>query len=138
LETVKLLMKVFNAERLLSFTEFQHVWMYLWDRLNVFRRFELGSADSIGGNHLAEALQSSEAGAGYGLSSSTMALMQNRYATEYSHDGRQTSRLSFDRFLQASLLLRLVTTSFKSVDGDGDGMVEVSFDQVMMLVLNTL
>jgi len=134
LDTVKLLMTMFDTDRsgTIGFNEFSGLWQYIKDWQNVFKHFDSDQSGSIEGGELAQALQQF----GYNLSPKLLGLVQRKYATNVSqgHYGAQPG-ITFDRFVRACVVIKQLSESFRRMDTDNDGWVQINYDQFMETVL---
>ncbi|KAF4614904.1 hypothetical protein D9613_002917 [Agrocybe pediades] len=134
LDTVKMLMSIFDTDRsgTINFTEFAGLWKYISDWQNVFRHFDRDRSGSIEGRELAEALRSF----GYNLSPGLLTLIEQKYASEPTSGYGPPPGISFDRFVRACVAVKTLTESFQRFDTDGDGWIQMNYDQFMNTALS--
>jgi len=134
LDTVKMLMGIFDTDRsgTINYTEFAGLWKYISDWQNVFRHFDRDRSGSIEGRELAEALRSF----GYNLSPPLLTLIEHKYASALSTGYGPPPGITFDRFVRACVVVKTLTEAFQRVDNDGDGWVQLNYEQFMSIVLS--
>ncbi|KAG7091386.1 hypothetical protein E1B28_010424 [Marasmius oreades] len=137
IDTVKLLMTIFDADRsgTIGFNEFVGLWKYIKDWQNVFRHFDRDRSGSIDGAELTSAFQQF----GYNLSPQLLDLVQRKYDPK-GMSGRTaivapTAGISFDRFVRACVVIKQLSEAFGGLDNDRDGWITVNYDQFMRTVL---
>jgi len=93
LDTVKMLMSVFDVDRSgsITFNEFAGLWKYIQDWQGVFRHFDQDRSGSIDQGELANALQSF----GYRLSPKLLHIVTQKYS-EYHATNRSGCRLQLE------------------------------------------
>ncbi|PFH47110.1 hypothetical protein AMATHDRAFT_68429 [Amanita thiersii Skay4041] len=134
LDTVKLLMTIFDVDRsgTIGFNEFVGLWKYIKDWQNVFAHFDRDRSGSIDGHELRNALTQF----GYNLSPPILNLLQKKYASETRALGHAAAGINFDRFVRACVVVKQLTDSFRKLDADQDGWIQISYDQFMNTVLS--
>jgi len=134
LDTVKLLMSLFDRDRsgTIGFNEFSSLWKYIKDWQNVFRHFDRDRSGSIDGRELQEALHQF----GYNLNPQLLTLVQKKYASNVSYRGGALPGITFDRFVRACVVIKQLTESFRRLDTDQDGWIQINYDQFMETVLS--
>ncbi|KIK61023.1 hypothetical protein GYMLUDRAFT_260990 [Collybiopsis luxurians FD-317 M1] len=136
LDTVKMLMSIFDADRsgTIGFNEFAGLWKYIKDWQNVFRHFDRDRSGSIDGQELREALSQF----GYQLSPQLLDLVQRKYDVKASIPSAlrgPAPGISFDRFVRACVAIKQLSEAFKNLDTDRDGWIQINYDQFMHTVL---
>jgi len=135
MDTVKLLMNIFDTDRngTIGFNEFVGLWKYIKDWQNVFTHFDRDRSGSIDENEMRNALTQF----GYNLSPPLLHMLQKKYAdTRTAAGSRRPAGINFDRFVRACVVVKQVTDSFRRLDADHDGWIQVSYDQFMQTVLS--
>ncbi|KII95477.1 hypothetical protein PLICRDRAFT_150222 [Plicaturopsis crispa FD-325 SS-3] len=137
LDTVKMLMSIFDTDRsgTIGFNEFAGLWKYVKDWQNVFRHFDRDQSGSIDQQELAQALQQF----GYNLSPQLLHLVEKKYDIKASAPavrGGPPPGISFDRFVRACVAIKQLSESFRRLDTDQDGWVQINYDQFMSTVLS--
>jgi len=137
LDTVKLLMSIFDADRsgTIGFNEFAGLWKYVKDWQNIFKHFDTDRSGSIDGQELSNALKQF----GYNLSPQLMHLLEAKYGVgpAVGHGHRQASPgVSFDRFVRCCVVVKTLTESFQKIDTDRDGWIQINYEQFMHTVLS--
>ncbi|KAF5387237.1 hypothetical protein D9757_006872 [Collybiopsis confluens] len=136
LDTVKMLMSIFDADRsgTIGFNEFAGLWKYIKDWQGVFRHFDRDRSGSIDGLELREALSQF----GYQLSPQLLDLVQRKYdvkASTTSAGRGPPPGITFDRFVRACVVIKQLSEAFKNLDSDRDGWIQINYDQFMHTVL---
>jgi len=138
LDTVKLLMSIFDADRsgTIGFNEFAGLWKYIKDWQGVFLHFDRDRSGTIDGNELQAALNQF----GYRLSPNLLNLLQRKYDVKGSAPpagGYQAAPpgITFDRFVRACVVVKQITESFAALDTDRDGWVQINYEKFLQTVL---
>ncbi|KAI0061890.1 EF-hand [Artomyces pyxidatus] len=137
LDTVKLLMNIFDSDRsgTIGFNEFAGLWKYIKDWQGVFRHFDRDGSGTIDGGELSDALRQ------YNLSPQLLNLLERKYdvkATAPVTTGYRAAALpgiTFDRFVRACVVVKQITESFAKLDTDRDGWIQINYDGFMQTVL---
>jgi len=126
-ETCRLLIGLFDRDYSgqISVNEFQALWTYIHEWKNVFDQFDRDRSGNIDANELCTAFNQM----GYRVSPQFSHLVVMRYD---SH-GRRT--ISFDNFIQASILLKSVTETFRTKDTGGQGQIRIAYEEFMSMVI---
>ncbi|KAH9962480.1 hypothetical protein BJV74DRAFT_880033 [Russula compacta] len=138
LDTVKLLMSIFDADRsgTIGFNEFAGLWKYIKDWQGVFLHFDRDRSGTIDGNELQEALRQF----GYRLSPQLLNLLQRKYdekASAAGAGGRHAAPpgITFDRFVRACVVVKQVTDLFAKLDTDRDGWIQINYETFLETIL---
>jgi len=135
LDTVKMLMNIFDTDRsgTIGFNEFQGLWRYIKDWQEVFRHFDRDHSGSIEGRELSAALKSF----GYDFSPIILSLIEHKYSSGPAPAGfGPPPGITFDRFVRACVMVKTLTEAFQSTDTDGDGWIQINYEQFMKMVLS--
>jgi Ca2+-binding EF-hand superfamily protein len=134
LDTVKMLMNIFDADRsgTINFAEFSGLWKYIADWQNVFKHFDRDASGTIEGRELSEALQSF----GYSFSREILTLVERKYSSPPTGARGPPPGISFDRFVRACVAVKTLTEAFQKVDTDKDGMIQITYEHFMQIVLS--
>jgi len=137
LDTVKLLMSIFDTDRsgTITFNEYTGLWRYIKDWQNVFRHFDTDRSGSIDGRELANALTQF----GYQLSPQLLQLLERKYDVKASAPATgygPPPGVTFDRFVRCCVVVKQLTESFQKMDQGRSGVIQLSYDQFMQVVLS--
>ncbi|KAF9925647.1 Alpha-1 3/1 6-mannosyltransferase alg-2 [Mortierella alpina] len=127
-ETVRMMMNMFDrdGDGSISFNEFIGLWNYIEKWKNCFRTYDLDGSGTIDGNELQKALR----GFGYNLSEAIVSLIVTKY------DVRGQGDISFDNFVQSCVTVQTLTDAFRRIDQAGTGVVTMTYEQFLGLVIN--
>ncbi|KAG8756619.1 hypothetical protein FRC12_010510 [Ceratobasidium sp. 428] len=128
LDTVKMLMSIFDTDRsgTIGFNEFSGLWRYIKDWQGVFKHFDRDSSGSIDGQELSQAMSQF----GYPLNPQLLNLVQRKYDIKASAPapGGPPPGITFDRFVRACVVVKSLTESFRQMDTDRDGWIQINYD----------
>ncbi|KAI1316088.1 Programmed cell death protein 6 [Mortierella claussenii] len=110
----------------ISFNEFIGLWNYIEKWKACFQTYDLDGSGTIDTHELHKALR----GFGYNLSEATVGLI----VTKYDVQGR--GDISFDNFVQSCVTVQTLTDSFRRIDVTGTGVVTMTYEQFLGLVIN--
>lgn len=127
-ETVRLMIGMFdkNQTGTVSFEEFGALWKYVTDWQNCFRSFDRDNSGNIDRNELKTALTNF----GYRLSDQII----DTLIRKYDRAGRGT--IYFDDFIQCCIVLYTLTSAFRQLDTDLDGVITIHYEQFLGMVFN--
>ncbi|XP_066588975.1 programmed cell death protein 6 isoform X2 [Prorops nasuta] len=127
-ETVRLMIGMFDksGNGTVSFEEFGALWKYVTDWQNCFRSFDRDNSGNIDRDELKTALINF----GYRLSDQTI----NTLIRKYDRAGRGT--IYFDDFIQCCIVLHTLTSAFRQLDTDLDGVITIHYEQFLGMVFN--
>ncbi|KAK9294431.1 hypothetical protein QLX08_010952 [Tetragonisca angustula] len=127
-ETVRLMIGMFdkNQKGTVSFEEFGALWKYVTDWENCFRSFDRDNSGTIDRNELKTALINF----GYRLSDQII----DTLIRKYDRAGRGT--IYFDDFIQCCVVLYTLTSAFRQLDTDLDGVITIHYEQFLGMVFN--
>ncbi|EPB86878.1 hypothetical protein HMPREF1544_06304 [Mucor circinelloides 1006PhL] len=133
IETVRLMVNMFDTDNsgTINFNEFAGLWKYIEDWKRCFQAFDADRSGSINQAEMGNALRSF----GFNVSPkfiSTLIQKFDRYAT-IKNTGK--GDVSFDNFVQACVTMKTLTDSFRQFDTDGDGWVQINYEQFLDLVV---
>ncbi|XP_077278566.1 apoptosis-linked gene-2 isoform X4 [Temnothorax americanus] len=109
-----------------SFEEFGALWKYVTDWESCFRSFDRDNSGNIDRNELKTALTNF----GYRLTDQTIDMLIRKY----DRAGRGT--IYFDDFIQCCIVLYTLTTAFRRLDTDLDGVITIHYEQFLGMVFN--
>lgn len=148
LDTVKLLMSIFDTDRngTIKFDEFTGLWDYIKKWQGVFKHFDKDRSGSIDSSELEAALRQF----GYNLTPQLLQLVERKYDVSkasatapgpdisgYGGRPRVAGGITFDRFVRACVVIKQLTESFRKLDTDGDGLIQINYDEFMRTVLSS-
>ncbi|CAO3573562.1 unnamed protein product [Mortierella alpina] len=127
-ETVRLMMNMFDRDNdgTISFNEFIGLWNYIEKWKAAFQTFDLDQSGTIDANELQKALR----GFGYNLSEAIINLIVTKY------DVRGRGDISFDNFVQSCVTIQTLTDAFRRIDVTNTGVVTMTYEQFLGLVIN--
>ena len=128
METVRMMMNMFDRDGngSISFNEFIGLWNYIEKWKACFQTYDLDGSGTIDANELQKALR----GFGYRLSEDTVRLIVTKY------DVRGQGDISFDNFVQSCVTVQTLTDAFRRIDTANTGVVQMSYEQFLGLVIN--
>ncbi|KAF8706603.1 P-loop containing nucleoside triphosphate hydrolase protein, partial [Rhizoctonia solani] len=128
LDTVKMLMSIFDTDRsgTIGFNEFSGLWRYIKDWQGVFKHFDRDNSGSIDGQELSQAMNQF----GYPLNPQLLDLVQRKYDVKGAAPipGGPPPGITFDRFVRACVVVKSLTESFRRLDTDRDGWIQINYD----------
>ncbi|CAE6374772.1 unnamed protein product [Rhizoctonia solani] len=128
LDTVKMLMSIFDTDRsgTIGFNEFSGLWRYIKDWQGVFKHFDRDNSGSIDGQELSQAMNQF----GYPLNPQLLDLVQRKYDVKGAAPtpGGPPPGITFDRFVRACVVVKSLTETFRRLDTDRDGWVQINYD----------
>ncbi|KAF9187683.1 Alpha-1 3/1 6-mannosyltransferase alg-2 [Haplosporangium sp. Z 27] len=127
-ETVRLMMNMFDRDNdgTISFNEFIGLWNYIEKWKACFQTYDLDGSGTIDAMELHQALR----GFGYNLSESIVSMIVTKY------DVRGQGDISFDNFVQSCVTIQTLTDAFRRIDVAGTGVVTMTYEQFLGLVIN--
>jgi len=135
LDTVKMLMNMFDTDRSgsITFSEFVGLWNYIKEWQSCYRMFDRDGSGTIDGHELASAMRSF----GYNLSPLILSLIEQKYVIASGPVGGYGAQpgINFDRFVRACVVVKTLSEAFQRADVDRDGWVQLNYDDFMKIVL---
>ncbi|CAG0920241.1 unnamed protein product [Notodromas monacha] len=127
-ETVRLMIGMFdkNNSGTIGFEEFGALWKYINDWQQCFRSFDRDNSGNIDKAELKHALTTF----GYRFSEQFFDVL----LTKFDRSGRKI--IFFDDFIQCCVTLHMLTTAFRQHDTDLDGIITISYEQFLTMVLS--
>merc|ERR1712079_221166 len=111
----------------ISYSEFGSLWRYVVDWQNCFKTFDKDKSGSINYTELQAALTTF----GYNLSPPVYNLLIRKF------DRTKSQAVRFDDFIQCCLVLHGITDMFRAEDTDLDGVVTISYEKFLTMLLNS-
>ncbi|KAA0163394.1 hypothetical protein FNF27_02294 [Cafeteria roenbergensis] len=126
--TCKLLIRLFDTDRSgeIGYHEFAQLWGYLGSWSSYFQAHDTDRSGTISFPEFKTCVAS----LGYRLSDATLGAMM------MSYDADRTGNLGFDEYLQAMSELTLFTNLFRTHDTSSTGVVTISYEQFLGMVLS--
>ncbi|KAJ2824069.1 hypothetical protein IWW50_003507, partial [Coemansia erecta] len=127
MDTVRLMIGMFdrNGDGTIGFDEFVGLWHYIEDWKKCFRRFDADNSGTIDRNELLQALSAF----GFRVSPRVVELLLRKY------DVQGRGAITFDNFINSCVTIRSLTDSFRRLDDDQDGWVNMNYDTFLQLVI---
>lgn len=126
-ETCRLMIGMFDRDQsgTIELHEFQGLWNYLSQWRTLFDQFDRDRSGTIDAGELNTAFNQ----LGYRLSPQFAQLVVTRY------DPQAKQRLTLDNFIQACVLLKSVTDTFRQKDKNMSGVIQISYEEFLTMVL---
>jgi len=126
-DTCRLMIGMFDHDRsgTIGLHEFQSLWGYIQQWRGIFDMFDTNRSGHIDTNEFRNALSRM----GYNLSPQFCNMVVWRY------DHRSRSQIGLDDFIQACVLLKSCTDSFRQKDNQMSGTISISYDEMMCLAI---
>lgn len=126
LDTCRSIVSVMDSDTTgkLGFEEFKYLWNNIRKWQCVFKQYDRDRSGSLGGSQLREALQA----AGFQLNEQLYQMIVRRFGSE---DGG----MDFNNFISCLVRLDAMFRAFKSLDGDADGLIQVSIREWLQLTM---
>ena len=126
-ETCRLMISMFDKDQsgTIDFSEFCNLWTYIQQWKGVFDRYDRDRSGAIEMNELQTALSDM----GYRVSPNFVQLLITRFDTV----ARRSMKL--DSFIQCCVMLRLLTDAFRMRDTNQNGVINVSYEDFMCMVI---
>ncbi|KAG0330794.1 Alpha-1 3/1 6-mannosyltransferase alg-2 [Podila horticola] len=127
-ETVRLMMNMFDRDNdgTINFHEFIGLWNYIEKWKACFQTYDLDGSGTIDAHELQRALR----GFGFNLTEVIVDLIVTKY------DVRGRGDISFDNFVQSCVTVQTLTDAFRRIDVAGTGVVTMTYEQFLGLVIN--
>ncbi|CAO3601214.1 unnamed protein product [Absidia cylindrospora] len=134
IETVRMLVNMYDSDNsgTIGFEEFKGLWHYIEEWKGCFQTFDHDRSGSVDRQELHQALTAF----GFNVSPAFVAkLIQkfDRYGTNVNSNGQ--GNITFDNFVQACVTVKTLTDSYRAIDTDHDGWIQISYDQFLDLVV---
>ncbi|KAJ2009622.1 hypothetical protein GGI04_000274 [Coemansia thaxteri] len=128
MDTVRLMIAMFDRDRngTIGFDEFVGLWRYIEEWKQCFRTFDRDNSGTIDRGELNQALSA------FGFRVSPQVV--DSLVRKYDLQGR--GAITFDNFINACVTIRSLTDSFRRLDHDQDGWVNMDYDTFLQLVIS--
>ncbi|CDH50487.1 programmed cell death protein 6-like isoform 1 [Lichtheimia corymbifera JMRC:FSU:9682] len=127
IETVRMMVVMFDTDNTgtIDFNEFTGLWRYIEDWQRCFRTFDTDGSGNIDARELRHALHTF----GYNLSEPFVNILIQKF------DRYGRGNITFDNFVQVCATIRSLTMAFQRFDTDGDGVIQIAYEQFLGLVI---
>lgn len=127
-ETCRLMVGMFDKSKdgTIDINEFAALWKYVQDWRGCFERFDTDRSGNIDANELGNAFRTF----GYNLSP------QFSQTVIRVFDRRGSGTINFDDFIQACVMLKTLTDKFRVKDQQQRGVVNISYEEFLEMVLD--
>ncbi|KAI8071204.1 hypothetical protein BC940DRAFT_252645 [Gongronella butleri] len=132
-ETVRMMVNMFDTDNngTINFNEFSGLWNYIDEWKRCFQNFDRDSSGSIDQGEMLQALRSF----GFNVSDKFVGTLMRKFDRYGTSVQQRQGTVSFDNFVQACVTVKTLTDSFKSFDTDLDGVIQISYEQFLDLVV---
>ncbi|OLY79691.1 Programmed cell death protein 6 [Smittium mucronatum] len=135
IDTVRLMMTMFDRDMsgTIDFQEFAGLWRYIEDWKKCFRTFDRDNSGSIDRSELLSALTAF----GFRISQQVVDILVKKIDTlddVKSKTGR--GDIGFDRFIYACVTVKTLSDSFRNLDTNNDGWIELNYDSFLMMSIS--
>jgi len=126
-EACRLMINMFDRDGngTISVNEFQELWTYINQWKDTFVRIDTNRSGSIETNELSSAFNM----LGFRVSPQFCNLVVSRY----DYQGRRS--LTLDLFIQACVLMKMLTDSFRQRDTNMNGSIQISYEDFMCMAM---
>lgn len=126
-ETCRLMVGMFdkNQSGQIDLPEFQSLWTYIQQWKAIFDQYDRDRSGHIDGQELHTALTQM----GYRLSPQFCQMVVMRY------DLQARRHITLDNFIQACVLLKSVTDTFRQKDVQGTGQIHLNYEEFLTMVM---
>ncbi|KAG1456280.1 hypothetical protein G6F56_006864 [Rhizopus delemar] len=126
IETVRLMK---DNSGTVNFNEFSGLWKYIDDWKRCFQAFDVDHSGSINESEMENALRNF----GFNVSPRFIHTLIQKFDRYVNKTGK--GEVSFDNFVQACVTVKTLTDSFKEFDENGDGWIQINYEQFLDLVV---
>ncbi|KAJ2082056.1 hypothetical protein H4R24_001854, partial [Coemansia sp. RSA 988] len=129
MDTVRLMIGMFDRDRngTIGFDEFVGLWRYIEDWKQCFRKFDADNSGTIDRNELFQALSAF----GFRVSPQVVDSLLRKYdlqAGNVKSANKGRGAITFDNFINSCVTIRSLTESFRRLDENQDGWVNMNYD----------
>ncbi|KAI8338227.1 hypothetical protein BC941DRAFT_424968 [Chlamydoabsidia padenii] len=134
IETVRTMVNMFDGDNsgTINFEEFSGLWNYIEEWKRCFQTFDRDGSGSVDRQEMHQALQAF----GFNVSDrfvNNLVQKFDRYGTNAKTQGK--GNVTFDNFVQACVMVKTLTDSFRGFDTDQDGWIQINYEQFLDLVV---
>lgn len=128
-ETCRLMVGMFDRDRsgTIDIHEFEALWKYVQDWKNCFDGFDRDRSGTIDAGELHNAFQTF----GYRLTPGFSSLVIRKF------DRQARNSINFDDFIQACIMMHILTNAFRTKDTTQTGTIQISYEQFLEMVMDT-
>ncbi|CAO3593488.1 unnamed protein product [Absidia cylindrospora] len=126
------LMSFIDNSGTINFQEFSGLWNYIEEWKRCFQTFDRDGSGSIDRQEMHQAMRAF----GFNVSEKfigTLIQKFDRYGTNVQSRGN--GNVTFDNFIQACVTVKTLTDSFRGMDTDNDGWIQINYEQFLDLVV---
>ncbi|PVU90589.1 hypothetical protein BB559_000703 [Furculomyces boomerangus] len=133
IDTVRLMITMFDRDMngTIDFQEFTGLWRYIEDWKKCFRTFDRDGSGSIDRQELFSALTAF----GFRVSQQVVDALIKKMDMLGGIKNKGRGDIGFDKFIYACVTVKTLTDSFRSLDGNNDGWIELNYDSFLMVSL---
>merc|ERR1711953_1161508 len=130
IKTINMMINMFDRDKTgeITYNEFGSLWRYVIDWQNCFKTFDKDKSGNI--NH--QELESALTTFGYNLSPPVYALLLRKFDRT-----KGNTAVCFDDFIQCCLALHGITEMFRAEDSDLDGVITISYEKFLAMLLSS-
>ncbi|OMJ27052.1 Programmed cell death protein 6 [Smittium culicis] len=132
IDTVRLMMTMFDRDMsgTIDFQEFAGLWRYIEDWKKCFRTFDRDGSGTIDRSELLGALTAF----GFRVSQQVIdILIKKMDMLDGVKNKKGRGDIGFDRFIYACVTVKTLSESFRALDTNNDGWVELNYDSFLMM-----
>jgi Ca2+-binding EF-hand superfamily protein len=127
LRVVHMMVDMFDQDKngTINYEEFRQLWQFIQQWSQSFQSLDRDKSGLVNDQELAQALASF----GYRFSPTFSGFLVSVYDTE------KKGGIEFDQFIHLCVSLHNMTGSFRALDTDQDGMIDISYEAMLSMVV---